>query len=77
MLVSSHGQLARETGDLLAQYHQIVCTAARTPTCRPRGIEVISAEHTDRQSTFIVRSLSEPPPGTRILQGGDVAGVKG
>ena len=36
--------------------------AARTPTCPPE-LDVIWAEHTDRQSTFFVRSQAELPAG--------------
>jgi ABC-2 type transport system ATP-binding protein len=62
VLVSSRLQLAGETEDLLAQHHRIVCTR-RADTDLPAGLEVIWAEHTDRQSTFIVRSQTDLPPG--------------
>jgi ABC-2 type transport system ATP-binding protein len=62
VLVSSRVQLAGETEDLLAQHHRIVCTR-REATDLPPGLNVIWAEHTDRQSTFIVRSQTEPPAG--------------
>ena len=62
VLVSSRVQLAGETDDLLAQHHRIVCTR-RQESDLPAGLEVIWAEHTDRQSTFIVRSNSELPAG--------------
>jgi ABC-2 type transport system ATP-binding protein len=62
VLVSSRVQLAGETDDLLAQHHRIVCTRRRESDL-PAGLEVISAEHTDRQSTFVVRGDSELPAG--------------
>jgi ABC-2 type transport system ATP-binding protein len=62
VLVSSRVQLAGETEDLLAQHHRIVCTR-RKETDLPSGLEVIRAEQTDRQSTFIVRGESEIPAG--------------
>ncbi|RKN45237.1 ABC transporter ATP-binding protein [Micromonospora endolithica] len=62
VLVSSHVRLAGETDDLLAQHHRIVCTR-RQESDLPVGLKVISAEHTDRQSTFVVRSESELPAG--------------
>jgi ABC-2 type transport system ATP-binding protein len=62
VLVSSRVQLAGETENLLAQHHRIVCTR-RKDTDLPAGLEVIWAEHTDRQSTFIVRSEAELPAG--------------
>jgi ABC-2 type transport system ATP-binding protein len=62
VLVSSRVQLAGETEELLAQHHRIVCTR-REATDLPTGLEVIWAEHTDRQSTFFVRSQAELPAG--------------
>jgi ABC-2 type transport system ATP-binding protein len=62
ILVSSRVQLAGETEDLLSQHHRIVCSR-RAESELPTGLEVIWAEHTDRQSTFFVRSEIEPPAG--------------
>ena len=62
VLVSSRVQLAGETDDLLAQHYRIVCTR-REETDLPAGLEVVWAEHTDRQSTFLVRAGAEPPAG--------------
>jgi ABC-2 type transport system ATP-binding protein len=62
VLVASRVQLAGETEDLLAQHHRLVCTR-RPDTDLPAGIEVIWAEHTERQSTFIVRSAAALPAG--------------
>jgi ABC-2 type transport system ATP-binding protein len=55
VLVASRVQLAGETEDLLAQHHRIVCSR-RQDTDLPPELDVIWAEHTHRQSTFIVRS---------------------
>src|SRR5215469_7534711 len=62
VLVDSRVHLAGETEDLLAQHYRIVCTR-RKETDLPGGLEVIWAEHSDRQSTFIVRSGTELPAG--------------
>jgi ABC-2 type transport system ATP-binding protein len=62
VLVSSRVQLAGETDDLLAQHHRIVCSR-RAETDLPPGLDVIWAEHTERQSTFVVRSRSDLPAG--------------
>jgi ABC-2 type transport system ATP-binding protein len=62
VLVDSRVHLAGETEDLLAQHYRIVCTR-RKETDLPGGLEVIWAEHSDRQSTFIVRSGTELPTG--------------
>ena len=62
VLVASRVQLAGETEDLLAQHHRLVCTRRRDNDL-PAGLEVIWAEHTERQSTFIVRSEAAVPAG--------------
>jgi ABC-2 type transport system ATP-binding protein len=62
VLVASRVQLAGETEDLLGQHHRLVCTR-RPDTDLPAGLEVIWAEHTERQSTFIVRSVAGLPAG--------------
>jgi ABC-2 type transport system ATP-binding protein len=61
VLVSSRVQLAGETEELLAQHYRILCTR-RKETDLPPGLEVIVADHSDRQSTFFVRSQIGPPP---------------
>jgi ABC-2 type transport system ATP-binding protein len=61
VLVSSRVQLAGETEDLLAQHYRILCSR-RKETDLPPGLDVILAEHSDRQSTFFVRSQTGPPP---------------
>jgi ABC-2 type transport system ATP-binding protein len=62
VLVDSRVQLAGETEDLLAAHHRLVCTR-RPEADLPAGLAVIWAEHTERQSTFIVRSEAERPAG--------------
>jgi ABC-2 type transport system ATP-binding protein len=62
VLVDSRVQLAGETENLLAQHHRIVCTR-RQDTDLPSGLDVIWAEHTERQSTFIVHSHTDLPAG--------------
>jgi ABC-2 type transport system ATP-binding protein len=62
VLVSSRVQLAGETDDVIAEHYRIVCTR-RPESDLPAGIDVITAEHTDRQSTFVVRSDGELPAG--------------
>ncbi|MGH3192136.1 MAG: ATP-binding cassette domain-containing protein [Streptosporangiaceae bacterium] len=62
VLVSSRVQLAGETEDLLGQHHRIVCSR-RQDTDLPPELDVIWAEHTDRQSTFIVRGQTGMPAG--------------
>ena len=61
VLVSSRVQLAGETDELLAQHYRLVCTR-RSDTDLPAGLEVIWAEHTDRQCTFFVRSRDRSTP---------------
>ena len=62
VLVSSRVQLAGETENLLAQHHRIVCSR-RQDTDLPPELDVIWAEYTGRQSTFIVRSQTGLPAG--------------
>ena len=62
VLVSSRVRLAGEVDQITAAHHRIVCTR-RDPDTLPAGLEVVSAEHTDRQSTFIVRTDAPLPAG--------------
>jgi ABC-2 type transport system ATP-binding protein len=62
VLVASRVQVAGETENLLAQHHRLVCSR-RQVTDLPAGLDVIWAEHTERQSTFIVRSHTDLPTG--------------
>jgi ABC-2 type transport system ATP-binding protein len=58
VLVDSRVQVAGEIDELLAS-HQLLTGARRDPGTLPATQHVISASHTDRQSTILVRS-SEP-----------------
>jgi ABC-2 type transport system ATP-binding protein len=62
VLVSSRIQLAGDTDTLLTQHHRIVCSG-RNDADLPAELDVVWAEHTQRQSTFIVRSHAGPPRG--------------
>jgi ABC-2 type transport system ATP-binding protein len=55
VLVASRVQLAGPVDDLLASHHRLV-GARRDPASLPADQEVIEASHTDRQSTFLVRT---------------------
>jgi ABC-2 type transport system ATP-binding protein len=66
VLVSSQVRLAGETDDLLATHHLL--TGARCDAeDLPAVLQVIAESHTDRQSTFLVRSGSA---GSGILGAG-------
>ena len=65
VLAASRVRLAGEVDELIAAHHRIVCTRRESAEL-PTGLEVVSAEHTDRQSTFVVRSRGP-------LQAGDWA----
>jgi ABC-2 type transport system ATP-binding protein len=55
VLVGSRVQLAGEVSELLAAHHRL-SGPRRDPGSLPSGQEVIEASHTDRQSTFLIRS---------------------
>lgn len=61
LLSGSRLQLAGEVEDLIAGHYRLT-GPRRDPADLPGTMEVIQAEHTDRQSTFIVRS-DVPVPG--------------
>jgi len=67
VLVSSRVRLVGEVDEVIAAHHRIVCTK-RDPDALPAGLEVISAEHTDRQSTFVVRSDAPLPAGDWVAE---------
>ena len=58
VLVDSRVQVAGEIDELVAS-HQLLTGARRDPRTLPKSLHVISASHTDRQSTILVRS-NEP-----------------
>jgi ABC-2 type transport system ATP-binding protein len=55
VLVDSHVQVAGETEKLLATHHRLT-GPRRDPDRLPADQHVVSARHTDRQSTFVVRT---------------------
>ncbi|MBE1582518.1 ABC transporter ATP-binding protein [Nonomuraea angiospora] len=55
VLVDSRVQVAGEVDDLLATHHRLT-GPRRDPDRLPAGQHVISARHTERQSTFIIRT---------------------
>ena len=55
VLASSRVQIAGEADELLATHHRLT-GARRDPDDLPSNQQVIESSHTDRQSTFIVRS---------------------
>jgi ABC-2 type transport system ATP-binding protein len=55
VLVASRVQIAGPVDDLLASHHRLV-GARRDPASLPADQQVIEASHTDRQSTFLVRT---------------------
>ena len=55
VLVASRVQLAGDVAELLASHHRL-SGPRREPDSLPAGQEVIEASHTDRQSTFLIRS---------------------
>jgi ABC-2 type transport system ATP-binding protein len=54
VLVDSRVQVAGEIDELLAS-HQLLTGARRDPVAMPANQHIISASHTDRQSTILVR----------------------
>ncbi|GLX04711.1 ABC transporter ATP-binding protein [Microbispora sp. NBRC 16548] len=55
VLVGSRVQLAGQVDDLLATHHRLT-GPRRDPDRLPAGQHVVSASHTDRQSTFVIRT---------------------
>jgi ABC-2 type transport system ATP-binding protein len=65
VLAAAQVRLADEVEELTAVHRWITCTRRDADTL-PAGVEVVSAKHTDRQSTFMVRSNAPIPPGDWI-----------
>lgn len=57
VLVGARVVLEGPVEDLLASHH-LVTTRRRDATSLPPGVQVITQSHTDRQSTFLVRSTA-------------------
>ena len=57
VLVASRVRVAGEVEDLLATHH-LLTGPRRDPAAWPPGWQVISASHTDRQTTLLVRTDS-------------------
>lgn len=55
VLVASRIRLAGDVDDLLATHH-LLTGPRRDPTRLPADVQVITASHTDRQSTLVVRT---------------------
>jgi ABC-2 type transport system ATP-binding protein len=55
VLVDSRVQIAGPVDDLLAAHHRLI-GARRDPDSLPGNQEIIESSHTDRQSTFLVRT---------------------
>lgn len=56
-LVASRVQIDGDVDDLLATHFRLT-TARRDADSLPEGMQVIQANHTDRQSTFVVRAAT-------------------
>ena len=59
VLAGSRVRLVGEVDELTASHHRII-TARREADSLPPGLEVISAEHAERQSTFVVHGAPAP-----------------
>lgn len=58
VLVASRVRLAGDVRELLATHH-LVTTPRLDPATLPAGLHVVSADHTDRQTTMLIRSGPE------------------
>jgi ABC-2 type transport system ATP-binding protein len=57
VLTTGRVQLAGEVDELVATHHRLT-GPRRDPATLPAGLDVVHADHTDRQSTLIVRSTA-------------------
>jgi ABC-2 type transport system ATP-binding protein len=57
VLVASRVRLAGDVDDLLAEHH-LLTGPLRDPATLPRDQEVVTASHTDRQSTLLIRTAA-------------------
>jgi ABC-2 type transport system ATP-binding protein len=65
VLTGSRVQLAGDVDDLLAAHYRLVAARGDLDELPP-GVEVIQAEHTDRQSTLIVHDTLGAVPGIPV-----------
>ncbi|MFC3494824.1 ABC transporter ATP-binding protein [Glycomyces rhizosphaerae] len=72
ILAESRVQVAGEIDDLTADHHRLVGPRGSF-TELPNGVELISADHTDRQSTLIVHNTN---PGPLDLPGAEPIGLE-
>ena len=59
VLSGSRVRLAGEVEELTASHHRIIASRRGADTL-PSGLEVVAAEHSERQSTFVVRGMPGP-----------------
>jgi ABC-2 type transport system ATP-binding protein len=62
VLTAARVQLAGDVDDLLATHYRLVAARGDLESL-PQGVDVIQAEHTDRQSTLIVHDTAGAVPG--------------
>ncbi len=62
LLTDSRVQLAGECEDLIAAHYRLT-GPRREASALPDGLEIVQEQHTDRQSTFIVRTAAPLPAG--------------
>jgi ABC-2 type transport system ATP-binding protein len=67
VLATAQVRLTGEVDELTAAHRWITCTR-REPDTLPTGVAVISAKHTDRQSTFMVRRAAPIPAGDWVSE---------
>jgi ABC-2 type transport system ATP-binding protein len=63
VLATAQVRLAGDVEEPTAAHRWITCTR-RDVDALPAGVEVVSAKHTDRQSTFMVRRVAPIRPAT-------------
>ncbi|WP_327262003.1 ABC transporter ATP-binding protein [Streptomyces sp. NBC_01232] len=66
-LVASRVQIAGDVDDLLSTHFRLI-TARREAATLPQGMQVVLETHTERQSTFIVRSDQAVQDASWILE---------
>ncbi|MGJ3560630.1 hypothetical protein ACR6C2_27790 [Streptomyces sp. INA 01156] len=77
VLVDSHVRVADDIDDLVARHHRLT-GPRRDPATLPAGQHVITASHTDRQTTLLVRTeapVNDPSWTVSPRPGGHRAGL--